>query len=382
MLKEPTTTFCAPVETRRTWGTQRECMHGASCVKYGCPYKHPITRAKDCPDGERCQRRDVCQLHHPRSASEIPCSFGRRCDKPHCPFAHDVAKTPMRFRKPCMHGAFCVKFGCGYAHPTGRMQDCEFGVLCTDKACPKLHPRPSKSKKSDTSISEQNQVSKFQVGQQVQAQYKSGTTWRLANVVRVRASGLTLQFMGWNDVADIPFERIRHNRKSKMAEKNDIPPGFSSLFSRGAAVATGPSSPRFRMRSPALSPKSIRRKPNKVQSEVLVRLERLKQAAIAKEDFLLANSLKEKMKKVNDLEIKKAAAVRTEDFLLAMEIKKQITQLTASTPIGQETKQECGEPDEELDTFSLFETPMQYKSRQLQCDRTWDSTSRIYTQTK
>merc|ERR1712224_528427 len=107
------------------------------------------------------------------------------------------------------------------------------------------------------------------------------------------------------------------------------------LFSRGAAVATGPSSPRmsYRMRSLSLSlspqsaPRPHRRKA-KFQSEILTRLDRLKQAAIVKEDFLLANSLKEKMEKVNDLERKKAAAVRTEDFLLAMDIKKQITQLS------------------------------------------------------
>merc|ERR1712032_688728 len=174
---------------------------------------------------------------------------------------------------------------------------------------------------------------------------------------------------------------------------SDIPPGFGSLFSRGAAVATGPSSPRmsFRMRSPALSPQSgpssprmpfrmrsatlspqpgpssprmsyrmrsaalsPHRKP-KLRSEVLVQLDQLKQAAIAKEDFLLANSLKEKMDKLNELEIKKAAAVRTEDFLLAMDIKKQINELTVSTLTCQETKQEC----EDLNNFSLFENPLQ-----------------------
>jgi len=300
-----------------------------------------------------------------------------------------------------MHGAFCVKFGCGYAHPPGRIQDCEFGILCTDKACPKIHPRPSKSKKSDVSISEPK-VAKFQVGQQVQAQYKVGTTWRLANVIRVHASGLTLQFLGWNDVAEIPFERIRRKPitdnanippgfnniprgfknippgfknsppgfknsppgfknsppgfKSSPPGFNNTPPGFSTLFSRGAAVATGPSSPRmsYRMRSLSLSPQSATRpaiRKAKFQSEVLNRLDRMKQAAIAKEDFLLANSLKEKMEKVNDLERKKAVAVRTEDFLLAMDIKKQINQLTASTPISQETKQE----HEDLNNFSLFE---------------------------
>merc|ERR1712032_698500 len=115
----------------------RFCMHGASCVKYGCPYTHPPTRPKDCPEGNLCKHRNTCKLHHPRSNNEIMCPFGVRCEKPHCPFVHDAAKTPTRLRKPCMHGAFCVKFGCGYAHPTGRRQECEFGVLCSNESCTK-----------------------------------------------------------------------------------------------------------------------------------------------------------------------------------------------------------------------------------------------------
>ena len=62
-------------------------------------------------------------------------------------------------------------------------------------------------------------------------------------------------------------------------------------------------------------------------------LERLKQAAIAKENYLVANELKQQMEKLNNLERKKAAAVRKEDFLLALEIKKEITDLlTKTTP--------------------------------------------------
>jgi len=288
-----------------------------------------------------------------------------------------------------MHGAFCVKFGCGYAHPTGRRQECEFGVLCTNKACTKLHPR--RSKKLDSA------KPKFEVGQQVQAQYKVGGTWRLANVLRANISSVTLQFLGWNDAVEIPFERIKNQEDRKptanISAPLGAPPGFgprvtsrasgfnpvisqrskfSSLISRGAAVAGGPSSPRRAASSSPKSPsrkfvKSPVRKPmifnSQKQSENLMCLEKLKRAAVLEENFLLANELKQKMEKMNDLEIKKAAAVRKEDFLLAMEIKKQITQLLpstcTSTSIYPETKQDCGDRF----SFSLFDQPLKHTSQ-------------------
>lgn len=93
----------------------------------------------------------------------------------------------------------------------------------------------------------------------------------------------------------------------------------------------------------------------------MMELERLKQAAIAKENYLVANELKQLMEKLNNLERKKAAAVRKEDFLLALEIKKEITDLLATTPpcdsIGAETKQEYGSRCNAR--FSLFENPME-----------------------
>lgn len=354
------------------WGVQRVCMHGASCVKYGCPYQHPAARPRDCPDGARCQRRHVCKLHHPRSSSEIPCPFGMHCDKPNCTFAHDVSKTSTRFQKPCMHGAFCVKFGCGYAHPPGRRQECEFGVLCTDKNCQKLHPRASKKVDMSNSTGP-----KFKIGQQVQAQYTVGATWRLANVLAVQSYTATLQFFGWSDSVDVPFERIKDVQAAstpmllpsslKLSPGSArVPPGFGSLISRGAAVgrpASRPKSPRIGSpRIPRLSPKSMRKKiirssPPKFESENMMELERLKQAAIAKENYLVANELKQQMEKLNNLERKKAAAVRKEDFLLALEIKKEITDLLTKTtpcdPTEAETKEDrCDGP------FSLFEKPM------------------------
>merc|ERR1712110_1121630 len=78
--------------------------------------------------------------------------------------------------------------------------------------------------------------------------------------------------------------------------------------------------------------RTIARKSPKFESDNMMQLERLKQAAIAKENYLLANELKQRMEKVNNLERKKAAAVREEDFLLAMEIKKEITNLLTMAP--------------------------------------------------
>jgi len=366
--------YCAAItnQHRPMWGVQRLCMHGASCVKYGCPYKHPSERPRDCPDGARCQKRDVCKLHHPRSSNEIACPFGMHCDKLNCTFAHNVSKAPTRFQKPCMHGAFCVKFGCGYAHPPGRRAECEFGVLCTDETCQKLHPRASKKDVSNST------EPKFKIGQQVQAQYNVGATWRLANVLAVQSYTATLQFVGWTDTVDVPFERIKDTQaaSSEMflpssvklsAGSTDIPPGFGSLISRGAAVARPAllsNSPRTASpRIPRLSPKSVMpkkiiRNSPKFESENMMQLERLKQAAIAKENYLLANELKQRMEKMNNLERKKAAAVRKEDFLLALEIKKEITDLLTMTPppcnpVGAETKQECDNRCER--PFSLFD---------------------------
>jgi len=244
---------------------------------------------------------------------------------------------------------------------------------------------------------------KFQVGQQVEAQYTVGGTWKLANVLRVQPCSLSLQFAGWSDSADVPFARIRqHTPQRRPAVTNlklDIPPGFSSFVSRGAAVATPssppmnaavrkgrvtpPSSPRNltlrRIITPKPSPprnfalcKVVSKRASK--SGNLTHLERLKQAAVLNEDFLLANELKQHIEKLNDLELKKADAVRKEDFLVAMDIKKQISQLindnssstSASASAQSETKQQ------EFDDYRYNKT----------CDITCDQFSLFTTQTK
>jgi len=225
----------------------------------------------------------------------------------------------------------------------------------------------------------------------VQAQYAVGGTWRLANVLRVQPSYLTLQFLGWSDLVDVPFGRIRKHVKPAVDKLElDIPPGFFSFVSRGAAVAA-PSSPSRKVgvrkvvvmppssptRKPALrqilTPKSSPRKvvSNRTnKSDNLINLERLKQAAVLEENFLLANELKQQVEKLNYLEIKKADAVRNEDFLAAMDIKKQISQLingsSSLSTSDSETKQAFDDRssetcDKSCDRFSLFAKSVDYK---------------------
>jgi len=199
---------------------------------------------------------------------------------------------------------------------------------------------------------------KFYVGQQVEAQYRVGANWRLANVLQINASSFTLHFLGFDDSVDIPVDRIRHRRVSEPVTKNDIPPGFSSFISRGAAVATAASHPSPSA-SARKSPNSVLRKRPTSQSDNLKHLEGLKRAAIMSEDFLLANELKQRIQKVSDLELEKTAAVRKEDFLRAMNIKKQIDELTNAPSIKQEieTKQEDRVMSGGLNAFSFFTKP-------------------------
>jgi len=212
--------------------------------------------------------------------------------------------------------------------------------------------------------------------------------------------------VGWSDSVDIPFARIKQHKPAANKDLS-IPPGFSSFVSRGAAVAKPtsprtPTSPPMNSLSPPLSPprKSVLRQvltpqssptrnftlrpttrnftlrktvPNRTnKSSNLIHLEQLKQDAVLSEDFLLANQLKLKIEKLNDLEIKKADAVRKEDFLAAMDIKKQISQLlndnssSESMPAEQETKQQEFDDRRKktyatYDKFSLFTKPVDCK---------------------
>ena len=244
-------------------------------------------------------------------------------------------------------------------------------------------------------------IPKFQVGQQVEAQFQVGSTWKLANVLRVQACSLSLQFTGWSDSVDVPFARIRqHTTQHTPAVNNlklDIPPGFSSFVSRGAAVATPssppmnaavrkrrvtpPSSPRNltlrRVLTPKPSPprnfalcKAVSKRASK--SSNLIHLERLKQAAVLNEDFLLANELKQHIEKLNDLELKKADAVRKEDFLVAMDIKKQISQLINNNSSSASVSAESETKQQEFDDYPYKKT----------CDNTCDQFSLFTIQTK
>jgi len=241
-------------------------------------------------------------------------------------------------------------------------------------------------------------VPKFIVGQQVQAQYsEESMTWRLATVHGVSNSFLSLQFSGWDDVVEIPLDRIRDVPERKVAPA--IPPGFSSIVSRGSAVLSPLSIPSLNFSKSSKSPISPPRKTyssprsplrlrsntsptpasrgqvlkangftkRKPQSEHLMKLTSLKNAAVLKEDFLLAAKLKKQIDKIKELESQKASAVAKEDFLLAIKFKKEIAALMTaqSEPCEMETKQEeqadpnNGYPNNGLSEphFSLFASP-------------------------
>merc|ERR1712076_157743 len=127
--------------------------------------------------------------------------------------------------------------------------------------CTKIHHRPKKMTTSSSNLCTPC-VPKFILGQQVQAQYSEGsTTWRFATVHGVYNSFLSLQFSGWDDVVDIPLDRIRDvpERKVSLA----IPPGFGSIISRGAAVLSPLSIPPL---NTSKSPKSPISPPRKAYS--------------------------------------------------------------------------------------------------------------------
>lgn len=233
---------------------------------------------------------------------------------------HGERANITRFNKPCIHAAACVKYGCKYAHPPGRKPECRFGYNCTKVGCPKLHPRPKRG--SQVMTTQQD----FFVGQQVQAQYNIGATWRLANVCCVKRSCVSLRFNGWQDVNDIPLDRVRH--VPQMQADRRPASRLSAFISRGAAV-TSPQQhkPNARiMRTQSSSKSGVPRKPR--PSAAVQQLQALKQAAVAQENFLMAADLKQQIQKVVELEVKKTAAVNKEDFLAAMQIKKQIEELT------------------------------------------------------
>lgn len=346
---------------RKSAGCARACLHGASCIKFGCIYTHPPSRPRDCPAGEQCGVAK-CLLHHPKSRpimqyKRIECRYGTRCTNTACTFVHPpgreskdaaqpcglsfsdldgVSKQPHRARgastprfnreivrspmvvpthgtrptvgyfaattKSCDNGAACLKYGCTYKHPESRATDCPFGQICKDPNCARLHPLDTRGLDAV--------AAGFRIAQNVQAKYlPTSTKWVDATVRQIRGSVLTLQFTGFEDVVAVPLRRVRHLARQAP------PPRTPSPLKPNGSIATPPASP----------PPS----PSSSLSDI-TELERLKMAAVAQEDYIAADQIKQRIitvKRVADLQHQKQAAVREENFLLAMQLKKQIDEL-------------------------------------------------------
>lgn len=357
--------WCPTVMTNTLSPSPRACKFGSSCIKFGCPFKHPPSRPQDCPDGEFCTEAK-CPLHHPRSRPitqhkyplsrtpdrSSPVAFlktgmvteSKRSSDP-CPLTFSniernniprhprvsrsrslsrysnrtIVRSPMVVpspnncptngyfadtTKPCVHGAGCVKFGCTYKHPPSRVVDCPQAEVCEDVNCTLLHPL---NNWDETPASDAG----FAVGQRVRAKFlPSSTKWSDATIHHIRGSAMTLQFDGFTDMVQIPLNRVRHHAN----QPNE----------RLAIMC--PSTPPPGIPPPPRSPSS--------QSDI-GELQRLKQAAVSREDFLVAAQIKHRIEtvtKIAELERRKQQAVCEEDFLLAMDLKKQIKEINDLEP--------------------------------------------------
>lgn len=205
-----------------------------------------------------------------------------------------------------------MKYGCTYKHPPSRVVECPIGAACGDANCTRLHP---------LNVNGFGAVGAgFAIGQLVQARYlPNSTKWSEATIHQIRGSALTLQFNGFGDVIEVPLRRVRHLTRDSRSNSNHetVSPCFlkpNDNCLSACAPTTPPPSPS------ALSN--------------LEELQRLKAVAVAREDFIVADQIKQriaKVKKVTELEKQKQVAVRQEDFLLAMQLKQQIDEVEGNT---------------------------------------------------
>lgn len=350
--------------------TQMTCKFGSSCIKFGCPFKHPSSRPRDCPDGEFCDE-EKCPLHHPksrpirqhkypqsrqgmcqsngsypvprlangmaavyknrngllraRSLSELdknltPKYSRRRATS--CYSNRAIVRSPMvvptpnarpttgyfaATTKPCARGTTCMEYGCTYKHPASRVGDCPLGINCNNASCALLHPL----NEDGTGAADAG----FMVGQKVQARFlPNSSKWSDATIRHIRGSVITLQFDGFVDAFDIPLQRVRHHRHG-----NDPLTPVCRHDNNDPFAPVCPHTP-----PPPQSPSSM----SDVED-----LEQLKLAAVAREDFVVAEQIKQRIatvKKIADLEQQKQQAVCDEDFLLAMDLKKKIAELESA----------------------------------------------------
>lgn len=204
--------------------------------------------------------------------------------------------------KPCVHGTACAKYGCTYKHPASRATNCTRGNDCTDSDCTQLHP---------LNVHGTGAIDAgFAVGQQVQAKFlPNSKKWSDATILHMRGSALTLQFNGFSDAFEVP---LRHVRPVGNANEQSPTPTPTPV----CPCSPPPSTPPPPRSSSSLSD--------------LQQLEQLKQAAVAREDFVVAEQIKQRIatvRKITDLREQKQQAVSKENFMLAMNLKTQIDSL-------------------------------------------------------
>lgn len=206
--------------------------------------------------------------------------------------------------KPCVHGAACVKFGCTYKHPASRVADCPKAEVCEDANCALVHPLNDEDEMAAVNAG-------FAVGQRVRAKFLvNSAKWSDATIHHIRGSAMTLQFDGFDDMVQIPLRRVRHRPKQPNEHLTIV----------------CPHTPPPQTPPPPRSPTS--------QSDIQ-ELQRLKQAAVSREDFIVAAQIKQRIEtvtKIAELERRKQQAVCDEDFLLAMDLKKEINDLGSTQP--------------------------------------------------
>jgi len=150
----------------------------------------------------------------------------------------------------------------------------------------------------------------FTLGQRVQAKFlPNSSKWSDATIHHICGSVVTLQFDGFDDVFKIPIRRVR-------------PPQTVHDIFTPVCPCTPP---------PPQSASSL---------ADLTQLERLKQEAVQREDFLTAQQLKQRIatvKFIANLRQQKQQAVVDENFLLAIDLKKQIADLDSGNQLSSVT---------------------------------------------
>ena len=105
-------------------------------AKKPCGFDHVECKFKDtCKDKNACRFYHIAKPVYDKPKSQTQCKFGSRCNKPGCPFKHDVVednnqrqirninpinpenKPVIKSEKPCQFGKDCRRQDCFFKHP-------------------------------------------------------------------------------------------------------------------------------------------------------------------------------------------------------------------------------------------------------------------------